>query len=230
MLISPIEIDRFWNIPKPPHVVHVGAHTAEELELYSNVGWGAVSTTWIEALPNQVDFIKEKIKHLPHHKVIQALAWESSGQQLTFNVSNNVESSSILEFGQHLDVHPHIHVVRSETMVSTALRDLNIWPKTPNVFLNLDIQGAELAALQGLGEKISSCFAIYSEVNVRELYKNVPLIQELDDYLLGNGFHRIDWQIYEEYGWGDALYMRAKNIPSWRGLRRRARVTSRRFS
>jgi hypothetical protein len=38
--------------------------------------------------------------------------------------------------------------------------------------------------------------------------KNCALINEVDDYLIQFGLHRVETQIYPEYNWGDAFYIR----------------------
>ena len=224
MLISPREISRFWGVRKPLRIIHVGAHAAEELDDYLVLGWGKESTVWLEALPEQVEVVRNKIESIEHHIVIQAVVWDKTGEEVTFSVSNNVESSSALPFADHLEVHPHVSVVRQLRMKTTALRDLDIWSDGRNTFLNLDIQGAELFALRGMGDRIERCVAIYSEVNLRELYRGAPLIDELDRFLASRGFTRVDQEIYDEYGWGDALYLHSSNLPILRTLRAKLRI------
>jgi hypothetical protein len=75
-------------------------------------------------------------------------------------------------------------------------------------FLNLDIQGAELKALKGMEEYLHKVDYIYTEVNADYVYKNCALINEVDDYLINFGLHRVETQIYPEYNWGDAFYIR----------------------
>ena len=75
-------------------------------------------------------------------------------------------------------------------------------------FLNLDIQGAELKALKGLGKYIDNIDYIYTEVNTEKVYKDCALMSEIDDFLKEKGFERKCEAIYKQYGWGDAFYMR----------------------
>ena len=114
-------------------------------------------------------------------------------------------------------------------MKTTALKDLDIWASNGKLqtFLNLDIQGAELSALRGMGRNISTCLAIYTEVNLRELYKGVPLLEEMDAFLSEKGFVRVDWEIFSQLGWGDALYINQQALPGFRTGRRLLRKTRR---
>ncbi len=53
MLISPRELRRSFHL-RPRRILHVGAHTGEEAELYSLAGWAERGVTWVEALPQKV--------------------------------------------------------------------------------------------------------------------------------------------------------------------------------
>jgi hypothetical protein len=72
----------------------------------------------------------------------------------------------------------------------------------------LDIQGAELKALKGMEEYLSKIDYIYTEVNSDYVYKDCALIGEVDEYLEKFGLKRVETQIYTEYRWGDAFYIR----------------------
>jgi hypothetical protein len=74
-------------------------------------------------------------------------------------------------------------------------------------FLTLDIQGAELEALKGMGRLISKVRWIFTEVNRREMYSGIPLVSDLDTFLSERGFSRVV-TLWNPAGWGDALYVR----------------------
>ena len=76
-------------------------------------------------------------------------------------------------------------------------------------FMALDIQGAELMALEGGDEIINFVDYIYIEVNTKELYENGAKLEEIEKYL--HKFNFVRKTIYmTEHGWGDAFYV--KNI------------------
>ena len=74
-------------------------------------------------------------------------------------------------------------------------------------FANLDIQGAEYQALIGFGDIIDNFDYIYIEVNVKELYKSIKLLPELDKFLESKGFKRKELKM-TKHGWGEAFYVR----------------------
>lgn len=132
-------------------------------------------------------------------------------ENIEFNVSNNGQSSSILEFGLHSQYHPDVHYVTSFKGKTSLLK--NILPKY-NIdynFLNFDIQGAELKALKGMEEHLYNVDYLYTEVNSDYVYKGCALVEELDEYLSKFGLIRVETK-WTEFKWGDAFYIKKKLI------------------
>lgn len=188
--------------------LHIGAHECEELGFYHRLGLTLTNIVWIDAIPYKV---KQAIdKGIPN--VYNAIITDKDDVEITLNVSNNVQSSSVLEFGTHSQEHPSVIYVdkisQNSITVDTFLKRHNIDASTLN-FWNFDIQGAELMALKGATQSIIHADALYLEVNEKELYKNCALINEIDDFLSQYNFKRILTNM-THHGWGDALY--CKNI------------------
>jgi len=129
-------------------------------------------------------------------------------EKVKFNISNNGQSSSILDFGLHSTFHPHVTYVNSFEGETQLLKD--ILPKYPIEynFLNFDIQGAELKALKGMEEYLPKVEYVYIEVNSDYVYKDCALVSELDDFLGKFGLQRVETKWCEDFRWGDALYIR----------------------
>jgi len=190
-------------------ILHVGAHECEELKDYQAVGIEVGKTYWVEAMPEKVAWCKNRYGEKLH--INQAVIDETDGKEVTFNVTNNGESSSILEFGSHAVNHPHVHVVGKMAMTTTRLDTLIERERIPIEhlnFINLDIQGVELRALKSMEKYLPHVKYIYTEVNSEEVYKGCNLIGEMDTYLQQFGFKRVAQHIYTEYGWGDAFYIK----------------------
>lgn len=188
-------------------VFHVGAHECEELEDYLNGGVSSNSIYWVEGQESLVNNMKQKgVKNIYH-----ALIDLEDNKEVTFNISNNGQSSSILEFGSHSMHHPHVHYVSSRKQKTTRLDSLiekNNIPIDRLNFLNLDIQGVELRAIQSMEKYLQHIDYIYTEVNTEEVYKGCDTIDSIDNYLKQYGFERCDTRIYKQYGWGDAFYIK----------------------
>jgi FkbM family methyltransferase len=190
-------------------ILHIGAHECEELSDYEAVGVNRSNTYWVEAMPNKVSFCRER--YGPNLHIYQAVIDERDGENVLFNITNNGQSSSILEFGSHSTSHPQVHVVgkvhATTTRLDTLIEHEHI-PITELNFMNLDIQGVELRALKSMEKYLNHIQYIYTEVNTEEVYKGCNLIGEIDDYLHGFGFERVAQDIYSQFGWGDAFYIK----------------------
>jgi len=149
----------------------------------------------------------------PSLNIYQAVIDKEDNNDIVFNVADNGQSSSMLEFGSHQHHHPHVKMVSKRelktTRLDTLIKQHKISIEKVN-FMNLDIQGAELNALISMGDCLKHIDYIYTEVNTEYVYKNCALLSELDAFLESNGFKRVTTAIYQQYGWGDAFYIRGK--------------------
>lgn len=185
--------------------LHIGAHECEELGFYERLGLTHNDLLWIDAIPSKVKENTEKGIPNVYHAVIA----DEDQKQVDFNVSNNIQSSSLLEFGTHSQEHPHVIYVdklsMKTTTVDTFFKERELDSSHYN-FWNFDIQGAELMALKGAKESIHHVRAMYLEVNERELYKNCGRLEEIDKFLSTYHFKRVITRM-TCHGWGDALYL-----------------------
>jgi hypothetical protein len=188
---------------------HIGAHECEEMGFYNRLAIQKENIVWIDAIPSKV--VEASLKGIPN--VYAAVITDKDDQDVVFHVSNNVQSSSVLEFGTHSKEHPSVVYVSQFTSKSLTIDTFfqrNGLDASKYDFWNFDIQGAELMALKGAVGSIKYAKAIYLEVNVNELYKGCGLIQEIDAFLWQYNFKRVLMNI-TQYGWGDALYILEKN-------------------
>jgi len=194
-------------------VLHIGAHECEEYDDYVNRGVTYDKQMWIEALPEKVEIIKRKFNNKIN--VISSVVSDKDNEKVLFNVTNNFQSSSILNMKTHLDEHPNVHVnkkIELTTLTVKSIYDRYKIDYNKYNFLTLDIQGAELLALKGVGDEILRNFDyIFTEVNQKELYENCALLPEIDDFLRKKGFERVEIAM-TQHGWGDAFYLRRKKF------------------
>jgi FkbM family methyltransferase len=189
---------------RPNGIIHIGAHLMEEREDYLELGFN--NTIWVEANPDLYNKIIKKIEG--QESVFNYVVSDLDDEIVEFNITNNGQSSSILELDKHKIHHPHIYVERTislktesmETIINKNNINMDVYD-----FINIDIQGAELKALQGFGDLLNKIKYIYTEINTNSLYKNCCLVNELDEYLEKYGFERVETYM-TEFEWGDALY------------------------
>jgi FkbM family methyltransferase len=203
MLISLHELVKKYNI-QFKGILHVGAHECEELKDY-NLYITNDKILWVEALPNKVEQCKHKYPNI----LIENAVVSDKIETVKFNVSNNGQSSSILDFGLHSHFHPQVHYVGSFQTETKLLKDILPKYNIKYNFLNFDIQGAELKALKGMGSYLNDVDYLYTEINSDYVYKDCALVTDLDDYLSKFGLKRVETK-WTTCKWGDAFYIRSK--------------------
>ena len=205
MLIPPSHLRNFFRVT-PVGTLHVGAHLGEEAREYHSQGFGPL--TWVEAQGHLIDALVEATRAWGD-RVIHAAVWSESGIDIDLNISSNSQSTSLFDFSGHLSEYPDISFVRQEVVTTVRLDE--VLPSDESFDLVcLDIQGAELEALKGLGRRLSEVKWVYSEVNCAHLYRGIPLVDELDRYLENHGFARVV-TVWTTHGWGEALYARGES-------------------
>lgn len=213
----------------PRGVIHVGAHTASELDDYLRMGFNKI--LYIEANPALILDLQTKASAYPGTVfIVHAAASDRNGTVLLRRTSMD-QSSSILPLGKHTEIYPSIHEVDRvevpERRLDTILSEAAFQADDFNV-LNLDIQGAELKALRGAPNLLQCIEGINTEVNLIELYEGAPLIAELEAYLALQGFGRTDLKRPWHPSWGDAFYVR-KPVVSMSTLGRNGRFANQLF-
>jgi FkbM family methyltransferase len=73
-------------------------------------------------------------------------------------------------------------------------------------YLHLDVQGAELKVLTGMGHKLRNVYAIWMEVSRQELYKGMPMHDEVFTFMTNAGF-QLD-KSYMDSCTGNQFYIR----------------------
>lgn len=207
MLISLKELKNKYNL-NLNNILHVGAHEADELSIY--VECGAQKIHWIEANEELCEKMKSKVD-LSFNKITNAVVADIDNKEVSFNISNSSQSSSILELGDHKFLFPGIDYIKREkrytTTLDTILLDTNL---SCIDFLNIDIQGAELLALKGCQKNLGNISSVYLEINETEVYQNCGLIGEIDSFLETFNFKRVEKAMWENHPWGDAFYIKNK--------------------
>jgi len=208
MLIPVIELMKDFNV-KPTSILHVGAHLAEESSEYDK--YFNVPVLWIEAQPKLCIELRKTLNPKTN-TIVEACIFEIDDELLTFNISSNSQSSSILQLGTHAETYPDVKVTE-KVIVKTKRLDTILDGKEVPDFINLDIQGVELKALKSLGISMSKVKMVYTEVNKWNVYDGCDLIKDIDDYLRVYGFKRITVRWIFRAGWGDALYVNRNVLP-----------------
>jgi FkbM family methyltransferase len=198
----------------PRGVIHVGAHEGTEISAYQQMG--AQKVLFVEANPSVFERLQANIAVYPNVESVNCAIADRNGT-IDLHVTSFDQSSSILQLKHHQEIYPHITethqiTVQSKTL-DTLLQEQELNPSEFNI-LNIDIQGAELLALQGATNWLKSVELINAEVNYEELYEGCALIDQLDEFLEKYGFHRAATTTPIHPSWGDAIYVKKPAITS----------------
>lgn len=189
-------------------VIHLGAHEAEELPTYLELG--AQPILLVEANPALLDRLRSIAATTPGVMVAHCAVTDTDGP-VDLHLMSLDEANSILPFNTHKTIYPEIvenGTVRVDgTRLDRLMDRLELDPAQFNV-LCIDIQGAELRALRGATRTLQSIQAINVEINFEELYTGCAQVEDIDDFLGGQGFDRVATLTPYHSSWGDALYVR----------------------
>lgn len=192
-------------------VLHVGAHIGQEASVYHKLGLQPV--LWVEGNNEVYERLLQNIANFPGQQAFCCLASDVDGIQVCFHITDNDgESSSVLEINENTmrSEYPNLKVIRVVEGVTSRLDTFfereGVNTKLCN-FLNLDVQGYELAVIRGLGARLDSIDFICCEVNFGRVYKEAPLFHELDWFITGRNFKRV-WLTATGVQ-GEALYVRS---------------------
>ena len=205
MLIPFDELFARHNV-KCTGILHCGASFCQERDMYHTLRIPEV--IWVEAIPDVYEQAQLRLLGYHNQIILNACVSNETGRIVKFNVSNNEsQSSSYLELAHHKIIHPEVHYTQQLEMVTIRLDELLEGYNTEHLnFGNFDLQGAELDALIGLGEKIHQFDYFYLEVNKKEVYKGCALVEELDEFL--SAFQRVETGGWVGDSWSDAFYVR----------------------
>jgi FkbM family methyltransferase len=190
--------------------IHAGANLCQERDEYKNAGFQQI--IWIEALEDIAIQAKNLLKNYKGQTVLQAVLWDTAGEEIPFHISsNNAESSSIFDFKWHEAIHPHISKKNQVTLKSTTLDNVITEFFSGNIpeisLLVLDLQGAEFQALMGSKSVLRRTSAIHVEVSTVELYLGQKKMNDIVSLLDDSGFVLVSHDLSKGVSSGDALFV-----------------------
>ena len=182
--------------------------------------YGVPRVYCMECNPEAVDLCKKTLAGEDNISLVEKAAWRESGP-LTFypvvksyrdgNEERNIGASSCFpESGDY--VHREKFIQEEITVDAVRLDELCCELAVPAIdLICMDVQGAALQVLQGLGEKLKDTSYIITELEVSPIYKGQSLLPEVAAYLHGHGFRQVAVNMqFPEYG--DFLFVNEKVV------------------
>lgn len=188
-----------------PGVLHIGAHTGQEADLYDAAN---CQVLWIEALPETFNRLEVSIARFKKQKAVNALLGDAE-RSVEFNISeNDAHSSSIFQFsrnskfGLKMKNSLKLKMVRLDAIISEE--EIQQYPHWV-----LDVQGAELLVLQGAVKSLKHCQTLDVEVSTFETYEGGAQLDDIEKFLESAGFIPV-WK-FAKNSHGNLLFIRAIN-------------------
>lgn len=191
---------------KPKGILHVGAAMLEEAQDYKDMGVDTV--VWVEAQPPN----KQRQARAAEfgHQLYEFIPLSDKMERVSLRITSNEVSSSILPLKRHSSIYPDIFVTEEVPLITMRADNLfqgGLLPAAVDTLV-LDVQGAELKVLNGMGNLLKQIQRVWAETNLKELYEGCVLKPQLDAWMLEHGFEYQEFHPVHLEEWGESLYRR----------------------
>lgn len=205
----------FEFLPNGKGVVHVGANTGQEREIYDH--WG-LKVIWFEPIPQVFEQLKSNIADLPLQRAFPFILTDEADTDVELFISNNGgASSSIYDLAEHKQIWPDVFYTASIRLKSWTLNRFFSYESIDSLGYNIlvmDTQGSELLVLKG-AEEFLYCFDfIKTEAADFEAYKGGCKLADIKEFLEPKGYKEVSRQEFASHTSGgkyyDVLFQRTK--------------------
>jgi FkbM family methyltransferase len=162
---------------RPEGIIDVGAYEGNWTRLTTSI-FGPVPTLMVEAQTEKMATLQRVVTDFPHVRLASAALSDTTGQELTFY---EMETGSSLMPEQS-------NALRKSTIVVTQTLDDVATSIGDNLFLKIDVQGAELRVLQGGLKTLARCALVQLEVALLQYNEGAPLMAEVISFMAEKGF------------------------------------------
>lgn len=195
------------GIPESPVILDLGSCDGEQACEFARQ-FPAARIFAFEARPASAANVRSRTTQYANIAVVEAVVHEFDGEVVFHAVDEGNPGASSLFVGSGVqDIQP----IQQRPVTVPALR-LDTWAKKANIacfdLVWMDLQGAELLALRGMGDLIGTVRAMQLEITYRELYRRQAMWPEVRTFLEKQGLSLIDeWPDVCGY-FGDAVFVR----------------------
>ena len=199
-------------------VIHVGAHRGEEVHQYEDLG--AKKIIWVEPNPDvfkEMEILLNDASASTESSAFEYAASNVDHETVDFNlyygpdaghlVGNKGCSSLLKAKGRFEDWYQK--TIKVETITIDTLVEENDFDYADYDLLNLDVQGAEMLALEGATKTLNNVNYISTEATWDNPdYIGNVMYDELKVFLESKGFKEEEIINHGE-NWGDVLFVRS---------------------
>jgi len=191
-----------YNFSDVTGVIHVGAHHGQELKEYVST-FGDLNIHWFEPLQDAFEILKQNtLVYKKSYIYPFALGDRKDDIEMFVDTGNDGQSSSLMKPIGHLEMYPHITFEKKQKVHVRTLDSFNIINSN---ILVLDTQGYEMKCLLGAINTLKNIKYVFSEFNTIEMYEGCPTFEELNQFMIEQGFLLKEYYITDG-SWGDAFW------------------------
>lgn len=188
-------------------VIHVGANTGQERDLYEGYGLRVV---WVEPIPEVFEALKANLEGFHRQRALEYLVTDQDDADYPFYIANNDgASSSILELKQHQDIWPTVvytNTIALKSMTLTSLLQKEQIDPTEYDALIMDTQGSELLVLKGADSILHHFKYIKTEVPDFESYAGCCQLTDIASFLAQRGYQEFSRNKFASRAEGGSYY------------------------
>jgi FkbM family methyltransferase len=201
----------------------VGSRDAE-VALYLKQHYPNATVFAFECNPAAVELCRRRLSGQPGVFLVDRAVSDVEGvldffaidpdKTLTPHADGNIGASSLYRARPD---YPHETYV--QTRISVQSITLEAWARRQGLaaidVIWMDLQGAELRALMGLGRLLQEVKLVYTELEYKPMYQDQPLAAEVRGFLRAHGLHLCKrFNVWEWFG--DELFCRRALLPWWK--------------
>lgn len=213
-------------------IIHVGAHEAGEIVLYSSLG--ITDVVLIEANPTRFKNLVSTLSAGLYNTSASPLTYAKLPDELAAITKNYIPYNYVVYSDNIGNIEFNLSSsdggADSIYTITTEGSD-NSWCKYYNVgtiqvptitldslikdtdkynFLNIDVEGAELDVLKGATQLLDKIQYILCETQYKERFKDTPTHDTIEKFLNERGFTCVDkTDTYHHLNWGDSLFVKS---------------------
>jgi len=189
----------------------------QSIEFYKNLPNSKIYA--FECNPNTLDICRKNIEpYKDRITLIEGAVCDYNGE-ITFYPINqkktitswkdgNPGASSLFKSNGQYTIEKYVQdeIITNCHRLDTVMEKYNI-PKVDIIWM--DLQGAELLALKGLGNYINTVKYMHTEVSYKEMYIGQVMFEQLNNFILSNNFSIVNNISYS--GWQEDIIYKRNN-------------------
>ena len=197
------------KISDPKIILEIGSKDAIQSTEFSRI-FPKAKIYAFECSPKNIETCIKNTKGYKNIEIIPHAVFNKNKKMDFYLISEEIGASSLFEI---INKHPYKQH-QKEIITVDAIR-IDDWAKEKGIekidLIWIDLQGTEYEAFEGMGKLLSTIQAIYTEVEVKELYIGQKLMKDVSRLLNENGFSFLKYtESSSKFLWGNAIYLNKK--------------------